>query len=151
MYLWSTKCLEKMASGGWRRGHSILTTRRAVLRCPHDAVLVVLVVPAEQFHCWSVWPCLSHLLAEVADSFLNHIFTLFFSPTPKLQPGVCTLISFCPFAAGAVASRHRYWNLVFWLLNWEVAIHSFPFVILFPHMSFIRKKSCGWSKSRKKW
>jgi len=86
-------------------GHSIPTTGRAILggRCE-----VVLVVPAEQFRCWSVWPCLSHLLAKVDDSFLNHIFTLFFPPAPRLQSGFCTLISLCPSAAGAIASRHQY-------------------------------------------
>lgn len=78
---------------------------RAVLGCPCE---VVLVVPAEQFRCWSVWPCLFHLPAKVDDSFLNHIFTLFFPPAPKLQSGLCTLISLCPSAAGAVASRHQY-------------------------------------------
>lgn len=37
--------------------------------CPWEAVLVVLVVPAEQCPCWSVGPCLSLPLAKVDESF----------------------------------------------------------------------------------
>lgn len=40
---------------------------------------------------------------------MSHLKSYFYSfpPAPRLQAGFCTLISLCPSAAGAVASRHQ--------------------------------------------
>lgn len=90
---------------GWWRRHSILTTGTATLGVPGRLywlywLLLQNNVPAGHLGpaCLLPWPrSMSH--------FQSYFYS--FPPAPRLQSGLCTLISLCPSAAGAVASRHQ--------------------------------------------
>lgn len=100
-----SKCLGKPTCMAWWRRRSVLTAGRATLGVPGRPYWLYWLflqnnVPAGQLGpaCLFPWPrSMSH--------FKSYFYS--FPPAPRLRSGLCTLISLCPSAAGAVASRHR--------------------------------------------